>query len=45
MLIHEYFQAELSWECMLNKSDRFRKAYDNFDINKIVCYDDATEKT
>ena len=32
MLILESFQAGLSWECILNKRDFFRKAYDNFDI-------------
>lgn len=35
MLILESFQAGLSWECILNKRDFFRKAYDNFDI--IIC--------
>ena len=34
MLILESFQAGLSWECILNKRDAFRKAYDNFDIEK-----------
>lgn len=40
MLILESFQAGLSWECVLNKRDSFRKAYDNFDIDKVVKYDD-----
>ena len=40
MLILESFQAGLSWECVLNKRDSFRLAYDNFDIDKIVKYDD-----
>ena len=45
MLILESFQAGLSWECVLNKRDAFRKAYDNFDIDKIIKYDDEkTEK-
>ena len=35
MLILESFQAGLSWECVLNKRKDFKKAYDNFDINKI----------
>ena len=39
MLILESFQAGLSWECVLNKREDFRKAYDNFDINKICKYD------
>ena len=40
MLILESFQAGLSWECVLNKRESFRKAFDNFDINKICNYDD-----
>ena len=40
MLLLESFQAGLSWECVLNKRDNFKKAYDNFDIEKIVLYDD-----
>ena len=39
MLILELFQAGLSWECVLNKRDSFRKCYDNFDIDKICNYD------
>ena len=38
MLILESFQAGLSWECVLNKRDDFRKAFDNFDIDKICNY-------
>ena len=41
MLILESFQAGLSWECVLNKRQDFRKAYDNFDINKICNYDNS----
>ena len=44
MLILESFQAGLSWECVLNKRDAFRLAYDNFDINKICLYDDKKIK-
>lgn len=40
MLILESFQAGLSWECILNKRDAFCKAYDYFDIDKVVLYDD-----
>jgi DNA-3-methyladenine glycosylase I len=36
----ELFQAGLSWECILNKRENFRRAYDNFDINKICNYDE-----
>mgnify|MGYP000348546125 FL=1 len=41
MLILESFQAGLSWECVLNKREFFKEAYDDFDIEKIVLYDDA----
>lgn len=40
MLILESFQAGLSWECVLNKRENFKKAYDNFNLNKICKYDD-----
>ena len=40
MLILESFQGGLSWECVLNKRESFRKAYDNFDIEKVSVYDD-----
>ena len=40
MLILESFQAGLSWECVLNKREDFRKAFDNFDIEKICNYND-----
>ena len=35
MLILEMFQAGLSWECVLNKREAFRRVYDDFDIDKI----------
>ena len=40
MLILESFQAGLSWECVLNKREAFRIAFDNFNIEKIIKYDD-----
>lgn len=40
MLVLESFQAGLSWECVLNKREYFREAYDNFDIDKICDYDE-----
>ena len=40
MLILELFQAGLSWECVLNKREAFRAAYDNFDIDKICNYNE-----
>ena len=39
-LLLESFQAGLSWECILNKREYFRLAFDNFDYNKISCYSD-----
>ena len=41
MLVLESFQAGLSWECILNKRDYFREAFDNFDYKKISKYDDS----
>lgn len=40
LLILESFQAGLSWECVLNKRAAFRKAYDDFDPEKVVRYDE-----
>ena len=40
MLILESFQAGLSWECVLNKRNDFIVAYDNFNIDKIINYDE-----
>lgn len=40
MLILECFQAGLSWECILNKREGFRRAFDDFDVEKISRYDD-----
>lgn len=39
-LILESFQAGLSWECILNKREAFKKAFDNFDYVKISNYDE-----
>lgn len=41
MLILEGFQAGLSWECVLNKRVDFRMAFDNFDVQKVVGYDES----
>lgn len=38
MLILEGFQAGLSWECVLNKRDAFREAFDDFDLEKVCSY-------
>ncbi len=40
LLLLECFQAGLSWECVLNKRENFRKAYDGFDIDQVIQYDD-----
>lgn len=40
MFVLELFQAGLSWRIILGKRDAFRKAYDDFDINKVACFDD-----
>lgn len=40
MLILESFQAGLSWECVLNKRDSFRQAYDDFNLEKVCNYDE-----
>lgn len=37
-LILETFQAGLSWITVLRKRENFRKAFDNFDYNKIAQY-------
>lgn len=40
MLILESFQAGLSWECILNKREAFREAFDQFDLDKVCNYDE-----
>ncbi len=44
LLLLECFQAGLSWECVLNKRENFRAAFDNFDIDKIIAYDDTKKQ-
>ena len=39
MLILEGAQAGLSWSTILKKRENYRKAFDNFDFNKIANYD------
>ena len=34
----ESFQAGLSWECILNKREAFRQAFDSFDLEKVCGY-------
>lgn len=38
MLILECFQAGLSWECILNKREAFRQAFDGFDLETVCGY-------
>jgi len=38
-LILEGFQAGLSWLTIMRKRENFRKAFDNFDFNKVAKYD------
>lgn len=40
LLVLECFQAGLSWECVLNKRENFRAAFDYFDIDKVIQYDE-----
>lgn len=44
LLILESFQAGLSWECVLNKREAFRTAFDGFDIDKIIAYDEKKQQ-
>ncbi|WP_302805339.1 DNA-3-methyladenine glycosylase I [Holdemanella biformis] len=41
MLILESFQAGLSWERILNKREAFKVAYEDFDIDKVIKFDEA----
>lgn len=45
LLVLESFQAGLSWICVLNKRESFRKAMDNFDPVKISQYDEDKIKS
>lgn len=40
-LVLESFQAGLSWECILNKREGFRAAFDGFDVEKVAAYDEG----
>lgn len=42
MLLLESFQAGLSWECVLNKRDAFRRAFDGFAPERIAAYEEET---
>lgn len=43
-LILEGMQAGLSWITILRKRDNFRKAFDNFDFNKVSAYNERDIK-
>jgi DNA-3-methyladenine glycosylase I len=40
MLILEGAQAGLSWITVLKKRENYREAFNNFDVNRIISYDD-----
>lgn len=44
MLLLESFQAGLSWECVLNKREAFKKAFDNYNYKKIKNYNEEKQK-
>jgi len=39
-MVLDLFQAGLSWLTVLKKRENFRNAFDNFDVQKIIRYDD-----
>lgn len=41
MLLLESFQSGLSWECVLNKREAFRRAFEGFDVDKVCAFDEA----
>lgn len=41
LFILETFQAGLSWECVLNKREAIKAAFDGFDVARICAYGDA----
>lgn len=41
MLLLESFQAGLSWECVLNKREAFRRAFSGFDAAAVARYGEA----
>jgi len=44
MLTLEGAQAGLSWETILHKRENYKKAFDNFDVQKISKYDDEKQE-
>ena len=45
MLLLESFQAGLSWECILNKREAFREAFDDFNYKKVAEYNNVKQET
>lgn len=41
LLTLECFQAGLSWECVLNKRDGFRRAFADFDLDRVCDFTEA----
>ena len=44
LLILEGFQAGLSWECVLNKREAFRRAFDEFDPERVAAYGEEKQQ-
>jgi len=44
MLVLEGAQAGLSWSTILHKRDNYKKAFDNFDMQKVANYSEEKEK-
>lgn len=44
MLVLESFQSGLSWSTILHKRKNFRKAFANFDVNKVAQFDEQDLK-
>lgn len=40
-LVLEGAQAGLSWSTILNKREGYRRAFDNFEVNKVASYDES----
>lgn len=40
-IVLDAFQAGLSWKIILDKRENFRRAFDNFDVEKVALYDES----
>jgi len=45
LLILEGAQAGLSWETILNKRERYREQFDDFDVHKVAAYNETKVTT